>query len=299
VNRSGLRRIGGALFVLAALLFLVLAVSRQREELRAYEWSFDARWLALSFALLLGGLIGSAIIWKRVLAAFDHDVALLPLTRIWFVSSLGRYIPGKVWQLVGVADMARALGIDAVTSITSLALYMLYATLSAVLLGVYLMPADAIPALGTPLLVARWAGPVALLLLHPALVRAALRLGGRLLRSELRPWSGGAADSAVLLLLCLGQWILYGAAFYAFTASLTEAPVALFPHLTASFALSFVAGYLVFFAPAGLGAKEGALALLLSGVMPLGVAATVSIGARLWTVAGEVLPALVLLRRRA
>ncbi|MGD2044595.1 MAG: hypothetical protein PVJ80_02400 [Gemmatimonadota bacterium] len=299
MSRSFLRRLAGTLFIVAALFFLVRAVVGRREELLAYDWSFEGGWLALSIALLLCGLMGSAVIWRRVLAAFDHDVALVPLARVWFVSSLGRYIPGKVWQLVGVADMARALGIDAVTSITSLALYMLYATLSASVLGVYLFPLDAIPALEAPLVVARWVAPMALLLLHPALVRAALRIPGRLLKRELRPWRGTTVDAAVLLVMCTGQWLVYGAAFHAFTASLTDAPIALFPHLVASFALSFVAGYVVVIAPAGLGAKEGALALLLSGVMPLGVAAAVAIGARLWTMTGEVIPALLLLRRRA
>jgi hypothetical protein len=299
LNRTGLRRIAGGLFVAAALLFLALALVRRRDELLAYDWSFHAGWLALSLVLLLCGLLASPVIWRRVLAAFGQDVSLLPLTRVWFVSGLGRYIPGKVWQLVGVVDMARALGIDAVTAITSVALYMMYATLSAVLLGVYFFPADAVAALEVPLLVARWAAPAALLLLHPGPVRAALRVGERLLRRELRPWRAGVADGAVLFGMCLGQWLVYGAAFHAFTASLTNAPAALFPHLAASFALSFVAGYLVLIAPAGLGAKEGALALLLSTVMPFGVAAAVSIGARLWTVAGEVLPALLLLRRRA
>lgn len=298
MSRSSLRRIGGTLFIVAALSFLALTVVRQREELRAYDWSFEGGWLALSFVLLLCGLVASAVIWRRVLAAFDHDVALVPLARVWFVSSLGRYIPGKVWQLLGVADMARALGIDAVTSITSLAIYMLYATLSALVLGVYLFPLGASAALDAPLLVARWVAPVALLLLHPALVRGALRIAERLLRRELRPWRGSIVDAATLLAMCVGQWLVYGAAFHAFTASLTDAPIALFPHLVASFALSFVAGYVVVIAPAGLGAKEGALALLLSSVMPLGVAAAVAIGARLWTVTGEVVPALLLLRRR-
>lgn len=299
MNRTGLRRFAGGLFVVAALLFLALAVVRQREELLAYDWSFDPAWLALSLVLLLGGLLGSAVIWRRVLAAFDHDVALLPLTRVWFVSSLGRYIPGKVWQLVGVADMTSSLGIDAVTAVTSVAFYMMYASLSALVVGVYLLPADAIPSLEVPLLVARWVAPAALLVLHPALARGALRLGGRILRRELRPWQGGIVDGAALFALCVVQWLVYGAGFHAFTASLTDAPVALFPYLTASFALSFVAGYVVFIAPAGLGAKEGALTLLLSSVMPLGVAAAVAIGARLWIVAGEVIPALLLLRKRA
>lgn len=299
MNRTGLRRLAGGLFVAAALGFLALAVVRQREDLLAYDWSFEPAWLALSLVLLLGGLLGSAVIWRRVLAAFEHDVALLPLTRVWFVSSLGRYIPGKVWQLVGVADMTRELGIDAVTSVTSVALYMMYATLSAFVVGIYLFPPDAIASLEVPLLVARWVAPVALLLLHPALARGVLRLGGRILRRELRPWQGGIVDGGVLFAMCIVQWLVYGAGFHAFTASLTDAPLALFPYLTASFALSFVAGYVVFIAPAGLGAKEGALTLLLSSVMPLSVAAAVAIGARLWIVAGEVVPALLLLRKRA
>lgn len=299
MSRGWPRRIAGTLFIVAALFFLALAVVQRREELRAYDWSFEGGRLALSGVLLLCGLMGSAVIWRRVLAAFDHDVAVVPLARVWFVSSLGRYIPGKVWQLVGVADMARALGIDAVTSVTSLALYMLYATVSALVLGVYLFPLDAIAALGVPLLVARWAAPLALLLLHPGLVRGALGLGQRVLRRELRPWRGSIGDAATLMVMCLAQWLVYGAAFHVFTASLTDAPLALFPYLVASYALSFVAGYLVVIAPAGLGAKEGALALLLSGVMPLGVAAAVAIGARLWTLTGEVIPALLLLRRRA
>lgn len=296
---SWLRRVAGTLFVVAALFFLGLTVARQQEELRAYEWSLHGGWLALSFALLLCGLVLSSVIWRRVLAAFEHDVPLVPLARVWFVSSLGRYIPGKVWQLVGVADMARALGIDAVTSITSLALYMLYATVSAVVLGVYLFPPDAIASLEAPLLAVRWLAPAALLLLHPALVRGVLRIGERLLGRELRRWQGGVTDGAWIFAMCVGQWLVYGAAFHAFAASLTYAPLALFPYFVASFGLSFVAGYVVVIAPAGLGAKEGALAFLLSGVMPLGVAAALSIGARLWTVAGEVVPALLLLRRRA
>ena len=60
-------------------------------------------------------------------------------------------------------------------------------------------------------------------------------------------------------------------------------------------ALSFLAGYLVFLAPAGLGAREGAMAVLLRPFAPAGVAAVVAMASRLWTVAAELLGALVIL----
>ena len=61
--------------------------------------------------------------------------------------------------------------------------------------------------------------------------------------------------------------------------------------------MAFVAGYLVFIAPAGLGAKEGVLAALLTVHLPISSAALIAVAARLWTVVAEVFPALALLGR--
>ena len=49
-------------------------------------------------------------------------------------------------------------------------------------------------------------------------------------------------------------------------------------------------------APAGLGAKEGALTGLLLGLLPLPVAAAVAVASRIWSAVAEVVPALIFLR---
>jgi hypothetical protein len=56
---------------------------------------------------------------------------------------------------------------------------------------------------------------------------------------------------------------------------------------------AYVAGYVVLFAPAGAGIREGMLVVFLGPILGTG-AAVVAILARLWTTVVELLPALVL-----
>ena len=92
--------------------------------------------------------------------------------------------------------------------------------------------------------------------------------------------------------------MLYGVAFHLFLASFVALPLSALPAVTAMNALAFIAGYVVFFAPGGLGFKEAALTLLLSGFVPAGVAASLSVASRLWSILGEVLPAALLALHR-
>ncbi len=110
-------------------------------------------------------------------------------------------------------------------------------------------------------------------------------------------WRGRWRDGVALLALSIANWLLYGVAFHLFLAAFVPLPLSAFAAVTATNALAFVVGYLAVFAPGGLGFKEGAMALLLAGLVPPAVAASLAIASRLWTVAGEVVPALLLARR--
>src|SRR5690606_21293243 len=118
--RAVLRRVGAALFIGDAFYFLGRALVDQREQLAAFDWSVEPIGLAASLVALVAVLAGGVAIWASVLRHLGHRVRFLDLLRIWFLSSLGRYIPGKIWQFVGVAEMSRASGIPALVGITSL-----------------------------------------------------------------------------------------------------------------------------------------------------------------------------------
>jgi glycosyltransferase 2 family protein len=294
---AALRKAGAVVFVGAAFLFLGIALAGQREELLAHGWRFRPLPLVASLLVLIAALAASAGIWRATLRHLGADVPLPVLLRIWFLSSLGRYIPGKVWQFVGVAELSRVATIPVIAAVTSLVLYMGLIVLAAWIIGIYLLPPALLGPLGAVVWPARLLTPLLLVSLHPSLLGPLVGWTARLTRQPLTIWSASWGSALWLLLLALLQWAAFGVAFSLFVASLTPIGLADVPALTAAFALSFLAGYLVIIAPAGLGAKEGALALLLAGSATVsGVAILVAIGARVWLIVGEVLPALVLLR---
>lgn len=291
MTRPGLRRALGGVLVAGALGFLVYAVLRDLPRVRAFPWEprpvlLVGSTLALSAVLALG--VG---VWQLVLRGFGVRIGYAALCRIWFLSNLARYIPGKIWQFVGVAQLGVRSGLPAAVGITSLVVQMGFTLLAACAVALLLLPAELVGGGAV-----RWAAPLVLLLAHPALIRHALRTAEKLARRPLARWEGGWGYGVGLVALNAGAWLLYGGALYLFIAALTPVPLARLGAVIGMNALAFVAGYLVFIAPAGLGAKETALAGLLGTFLPIAVAAALALAVRLWTVAAELLPTLLFLR---
>src|SRR5690606_15700110 len=122
----GIRRIGTILFIATAALFLGAALIRLGEQLRVFEWQIAPARLELSTLALTGAFAHVLSIWGMVLRRFDIRIPFRTLARIWFLSNLGRYIPGKIWQFVGVAELSRGAGVTGILGITSLMVYMGY-----------------------------------------------------------------------------------------------------------------------------------------------------------------------------
>jgi uncharacterized membrane protein YbhN (UPF0104 family) len=296
--RLRLRAVLTFLFVVAAIGFLVVAMARQGSQLATYEWEVDPARLISSLAILIAVLVSGVGIWGYVLRQLDYRLRFRDLARIWFLSNLARYIPGKIWQFVGVAELSRSRGVPALIGVTSVAVFMGYVLLAAWVVGIYLLPAAALGPLAEGLTVVRVATPLLLALLHPGVQRGAIALVGRLTRQEFAPWKGGWRASLLLFAACVVLWIGFGAAFHLFVGSLTEVSPSQFPALTAVYAMAFLLSYVIVIAPAGLGAKEGVMAALLSSTFPLSVAAAVAVASRVWSTVAEVLPAIVVASRR-
>jgi glycosyltransferase 2 family protein len=289
------RSVLGGLLVLAAAAFLGLTIARHWRQIDAFDW--DVRWvvLAASVLALTGVLAWGVVVWKLVLDRFDHPpIPLTELLRIWYLSNLARYVPGKIWQFVGAAELARLAGLSRAVILTSMVVHMGFSLLSAAVVStLVLLPAglpEGVPTLGLGALAA-----LAVLLVHPALLNRALELLAGVLKRDVLRWRGRWRDGVVLLGLSVVSWILYGAAFALFVHAVVGVGLDSVLPLAGVNALAFLVGYLVFLAPAGLGAREGVMAVLLRPFAPIGIAAVVAVLARLWTVAAELLGAAIVL----
>lgn len=267
------------------------------------DWTLlriDPGILIASVAALAGAFALQAWLWARLLVQFGGPpVPLAAATSMILLANMGRYIPGKVFQLAGLALLAKREGMSAMQAGVAAVAGQLLNLLAAALVGGWAAYASsAMPegiGLGAGLVVAL--GIVVVIGFGGA---------GRMLRWALR--RSGHEDRLALpgrkvLALCLGGyiagWAVYGLAFF-WLARGTGLDIPLATAITV-FSGAYLIGYLVFFAPGGIGVREGSLYLLLMPVLgPQGSLMLAGLQ-RLWITAGELAGALggaLVLRKR-
>jgi len=206
---------------------------------------------------------------------------------LYMVANLGRYVPGKVWQIAALATLARQRGIPAATATAAAMVLQGIAIASALLVGVGSLWTLADGAAW------RWAVPAgvvgALVVgLTPTVFHFVTETWFRVTRTP-EPPTLEPADALGWLVLGLLNWVVYAAAFWVMVEGL-GLDVAFFA-TSSAFAAAYVVGYLAIFAPAGVGVREASLLALLSPQLGAGTAGAVAVIARIWTTGVEVVPA--------
>ena len=296
--RGGWRRAAGVAFAVVAFLFLGSFIVANVRSLREYEWTLRPWVLALSLVMQIAGLASGAVAWQLLLRRMDTRAPLLDLARIRFVSGLARFVPGKVWPFIGAARLGTAAGIAPVVTVTSIVAHTVFALIAALLTAALFLPLE-VGALGIRLGMLRWLSPALLVLAHPRIIGIALDMVGRLTRQQVATWTGSWLDGLALVAISVVGWLITGLALYAFIVSVTPLPVSAVGAVIGINAFAWVVGQLVFIAPAGLGAKDGATAALLALFVAAPIAALLAVAVRLWSTLAEVILAAALVSMRA
>lgn len=286
-RRLTVRRLVTAVLIAATAYYLYVSVARNWGELRRFAWDVDPPLLAASVAVHVLVLAAGVWVWARVLDHFEHPpVGASTLMRLWFVSNLARYIPGKIFQFVVAGQLATAAGLSGAVLLTSLVMHTGFSLLAAMVVAAATLVRPLFPQLPA-LPIGLAAAALAVLCVHPRVLNAALGVIPRLLGRKVISWNGGWADGVRQLFYSITTWSLYGVAYWLLIASLTEVPAAAIPTLTGINAFSFVAGYIAL-TPAGIGPREFVMTnLLVPLVGGAGPAAVLAIASRLWTVVAE------------
>lgn len=293
-------------FTLAVVAFGGRALHSQWGSVAALRASTPADWPGILMASILVGASYAVLIltWRATVHAWGESLPMTAAARIWLISNLGRYVPGKVWQIGAMGVMAQEAGVSSVAAVGSA----LVVSLVHVIVGFGVVAVTGLPLLrslvpvGTPLLPVLLLGLVATLAmpwLLPWVATLATRVTGRAIALPRLParavWVAAAGSAA--------GWSLFGIAFHRLGAALLGHATGDAATSVAVFTLSYLAGFLALIAPGGLGVREVVMAgLLTSTGLASGAEATwLVVGSRLWLTVLEILPGLVLLlvpRRR-
>jgi hypothetical protein len=264
------------------------------------EWAWRPLPLIASVALVLATYALLAEAWRRMVHGWGIGVPRWTAARIWVLSSMGKYLPGKVWTLAGMAVLAQGAGVPPGVAAASAILLQLIslATGAVVIAATGLVPARQLsPDLRLGIVVLLGVVAVGLaLLLRPGAVNAVL---GRLVGPAGRLPGPPASRSVAFGALANGMaWVWYGVAVYWLAAGLFEASGLELRTAIAAFTASYVAGFLFLVAPGGLGVRESVFVLLTQSALGPAQALALAAGSRVAMTVADLLAAAPFLRIR-
>jgi uncharacterized membrane protein YbhN (UPF0104 family) len=245
--------------------------------------------LAASCLALLAGYFMSAALWGRIVV--DLGGPRLPAfqaVQLFMVANLGRYLPGKVWQIAGLAVLARGRGVPAATATGAAVLGQGVSLVAATLVGLVALATGPEQVRTWGMAGAAALGAGVLVGLTPPVFRRVVALWFRLARQD-PPEVLGPGHAVTWLVLFVANWALYAFSFWVLAASFGHTGDVL--PVASAFAAAYVLGYLMIFAPAGVGVREASLVAFLTPLMGPGAAGVLALVARVWTTVVELVPA--------
>ena len=289
MTRSRTVKIVRIVVAVAVVVALVWGVARNWTEISQDLQRVSIGALLLSFVPAALGTWLTMVGWRVILADLGSPLHLAPAGGVFFVGQLGKYLPGSVWTVLVQADMASHLHVPrrrtGVTGLVTIGL----SVLTGLLVG--------LPAL--PLLLQRSAGssgwlllavPLFVVLVWPALLNRLIAWGLRVLRRE--PLEETLSTRAILTTVGLYAlaWVLFGVHILVLALAVGGGTGVTLASLT-GYALAGSLGMLTVILPAGLGARDGILAIVLASAMPLSAGTAVALVSRFVVTVVDVLAA--------
>ncbi len=290
-----------SLFIAGQWIFAAAIVWAAVRSLRG-QWSAAADrlatlsigwvWVAAATAIVFLTYLLLIETWRRILTGWEAHLPFRVASRIWFVSNLGKYLPGKIWSIAAMSVMAREHAVSPMAAAGSSILIQLVtvATGIALVLVTGIRAVDQ-PAVAVIIGVVLVVGIASIPVILPRFARAAGSLVGK--QIEIPPLPASTLWLSVVR--SLASWIAYGIAFQLFVRGVLGSAAGATSSYIAVYAASYIIGFLALFAPGGVVVRESAL---VAGMVRLGLAGqpdafAVAVASRLWLTIVELLPGFI------
>lgn len=257
----------------------------------------DAGSLLLSMATVLATYAMLIHVWRMLMP--DARIPFWRAVRVWSLSGLWRYVPGKVWAIGALSALAQRENVPPVSAASASVLNTVLNIATGIAISLVLAwrwigeRGSGARVVAVGLVVLAVAGLALLPYVLPRLGALAARLSGRDIQLQ-------APSRRVLAIAVAGNilsWITYGLAFmWLVRGVLGQAPGAPSQYI-AVFATSYVIGYLFLIAPGGIGPREAVMFSLMTSLSLATAkdAALVTVASRVWLTLLEMVPGLLFL----
>lgn len=282
-------------FIIVTTIFFFLGryIYTNWVEIKSFEWNIDYLILILSLFSLCIPFIMMAFGWYIILRILNSITNPLQCIRIYTVSQLARYIPGKIFMFVGRVMLAERMGVKKSISILSVFFEAIISTSGAffAILILYIFSSK---------IQIDWLDPLrigflivcGLFMLNPRLIKFILNKIYQMRYGRDVDFPSIDFKYYKIVLLCFYYiiiWVLVGMSFYflvsSFFGQLISLKVAF--DISCIFLISWLVGFLSFLTPGGIGVREAIMTIGLEQLFPLYLVAIIAIISRIWFTIGE------------
>ena len=240
--------------------------------------------VAIALVLCILGVFINSLSWRAVMRSIGLEAGVRESISVFFVSQIGKYVPGSVWPVLAQAECASEHGMSRARAMTGSVIAMVVGVVSAAVVRAVGVVLSAPAALAEYWWVLLLAGALVCVLAPPVL-RRLVGVVFRLTRRSESPAEVGAVPLLESAGWSVAMWVILGAQAWVLLREV--APSASFTLATGAFAFAWLVGFLVVVAPAGVGAREAAFVLALSSVTGAAEALTIAVVSRFLMTAAD------------
>jgi len=281
------------------LFFLGRSVISNWEKVRTYDWSFNPILMAVSCMIFCLAYTLLPWIWRKLLYYMGYKISYGDAWDIFYIGNLGRYIPGKIWTIAGMAYMAEKVGIPATIVGTSVVFANAYSLVSSFVFFILFLILQETHSTSGGFL---WLLPVFFIIVVVFIFPHNME---RLLNVVLKKFGKNRVKIGITTLTALKivafylvSGTLFGGAFWIFVTAFVGWGLINPVFAASAYIIAYWIGFLAFFVPGGIGVREGILGLLFMGVVPAGVLIIIAGLSRLAITVIEILFVIIALLRK-
>jgi uncharacterized membrane protein YbhN (UPF0104 family) len=269
------------LVLVLILVFVALLLTQQWQQVRPLLGRLTVVGLLAATAAVLAGHLATFLSWRALLTDLGFPLPLAGSLHVFFLGQLGKYLPGSIWPAVAQMELGRDYRVPQRVSGSAVAATLLISVGAGLLVAVVLVPLAGLGALGRYWWTAL-ALPLVALLASPPVLNRLLGVTLRLARRAPLPQRLSTAGTLRSVGWALAAWLCYGGHVWLLAHQLGVAGgLPLLLHSTGAFAGAWCVGFLLVVAPAGAGAREAALILLLGSSVPRPQSTVIAVVSRL------------------
>jgi uncharacterized membrane protein YbhN (UPF0104 family) len=261
------------------LLLAALVIARNRA---ALEDAFaEIGWgpMAVAGFLALLGTIALVGLWRALLRGLGTVPPLGEAWPVFFVSQLGKYVPGMLWPAVAQMEAGRRWGARRSVMLAANLLLLAVLASSGVVVGLALLPWS-VGVTGVSWWAWVAAGALALVCVWPGLLTRVLDELFRVARREPPSLSVPPRAMAAAYAWAVVVWLLYGAQIAVLVLAVGGSGPDAWAASVGGMALGWAIGLVAVFAPAGVGVREAVITAALAPVVGRAPALAVALASR-------------------